>query len=100
MHANLMGAPGIDLDFDQRELAVGRIDSAKYLVVRDSFTSTGVTRCHADTANAVAANACRDRARLLFYPTVNQGNVLLLYFALGKLLSEFAMRFIILRDDN
>src|SRR5579872_2426495 len=100
MHPDLMGAPGIDLDFDQRELAVGGIDPAKYMVVRKRVPSAGMARCHADAANTVTTNGGGDRARVFLHPAVNQGNVFLLYFALGKLLSEFAMRFVILGDDN
>ena len=59
-----------------------------------------MSRCHADAANAVTANAGGDGARVFLHPAVDQGNVLLLYFALGKLLSQFAMRLVILGDDN
>src|SRR5579862_4929850 len=100
MHPDLMGTSGVDPHFDECELAIGRIDSAKNVVVRDSFAAAGLTGRHADAANAVAADAGRDSAGLFLDPSMDQGNVFLFYFSFGELLGEFAMGFVILRDHD
>src|SRR5215472_17024564 len=57
VNADLVSAAGVDSDFDQRELTVGRFNAANQVVVRDSLAAPGVARRHPGAAYAIAADA-------------------------------------------
>src|SRR5690348_17211185 len=98
MYPDLMSASSVDFDFDQRELAVGRIDAAGYLVVGDGLAASGVARSHAGAASAIATDARRDGSRVLLDPAVDQRDVFLRDFAARELIGELAMGFVVLGD--
>src|SRR5579862_7516144 len=86
VYPDLMGAPGIDLDLEQCELAVGGVNTPYDLVVRESLAASGVAGGHAGAPSAVAADAGRDRAGVFLNPAVDERDVLLLHFAPRELI--------------
>src|SRR5579863_9364902 len=95
-----MSAAGIDLDFEQGELAEGRVQAAKDRVVRDGVAAAGATRGHAGAAYAVAADAGGNCSAIFLQRSVHESNVSFLDFAAGKLGSQLAMGFIVFRHDD
>src|SRR5271157_836470 len=85
VHANLVSSAGINFHFEQRELAVRRIQPAHDAVVRNGLAPAGGPRGHAGAPNAVAADAGRDRPLLFLHPAMHQRRVRLLDFPPGKL---------------
>src|SRR5450755_3739582 len=78
VYADLVCPAGIDLYFNQRELAEGGFKAADDGVVGDSLAPATSARGHADAADRIAADAGGDGRAILFRPTMDQGNVSLL----------------------
>ena len=97
---NLMRAAGIDFHFDQRELAKGSVQATDDAVVRDGFAASRAARGHPDAADRVAADRRVDGSAIFLRPAVHQRDISLLHFALGKLLGQLAMRFVVFRYDD
>src|ERR1700683_4909246 len=96
MHANLVGASGFDLEFDERKLAVRRIDLFLYRVMRNRLAAT-VTFCrHARAALRVPADSALYRPVILLRPAVDQRHVSLVHLAPAELLCQSPMRFVTL----
>src|SRR5438309_1789284 len=55
MHANLMGASGVDLYVQQAKFPERRIDLLLHLIMADGFPSTRPPRGHTGAAHPVAA---------------------------------------------
>src|SRR6185437_9556151 len=100
MYANLVSASGLDLNFEQRELAEGRVDSLLNFIVGYCFTSAGPARSHTRAAECVAADGSRYGTAIGFGPAVNQRDVSLLYFSSRKFSRELAMGYVIFRNND
>src|SRR5437764_5107443 len=85
MHADLVGAPGIDLHFQQTELAIRRFDSLLHRVMRNRLSPGRSSRGHADAPHSIAADARVNGAAILLRPTMDQCDVGFLDLAPGEL---------------
>src|ERR1039457_6553352 len=71
-----MSPAGINLHFDQRELAKRSIQAPDHVVVRDRVAPSGSPRRHPYAAPPVAADAGRDGSAIFLQPPVHQRNVI------------------------
>src|SRR5438270_10150441 len=99
VHANLVSASGINLQFEQSELSEPRVQSPTDPIVSDCFSSTGAPRRHAGSSYAVAADTAGDCSVLRLEPAVHQSNVSLFHEPVRKLRSESPVRFIVFGDN-
>src|SRR5215467_527457 len=95
-----MGAAGLDLQFEQRKFAVGRIETALNFVVSDRFSTAARARGHAGTVDKVSADGSCNRPFFLLGPAVDQGDVGLLDLPAGELGCELAMGKIVFGHDD
>src|SRR5438876_11055944 len=100
VHANLVRPSGIDLYFEQAELAVGRIQLPLHGVMADGFPPAGSSRGHTSTADLVAADVAVDGAALAFQPSLHQRQIPFLHLSPDKLCCQPPMRFVGLRYDD
>ena len=98
VHANLVGASGVDIERDQGKLAPGRIELPGNAVIGDRFAAFGAAGGHAGAADGVAADDVLDRPFRFLQPAVNESDVLLLDLPGGELLAELAVGGIVLGD--
>src|SRR4030095_15468684 len=75
VYPDLVSAPGVDLEFQQRELAVGRVDSAADLVVRDCLAPAEAAGGHAGAAHGVAADSRVNGSPFGFQRAMHKGNI-------------------------
>src|ERR1035437_606980 len=88
MHANLMGPPGADPQFQQRELSGSRAQPLLYSVVGNRLPTAFPTRGHANPPHPVAANAAADRSPVLLHPAVHQDKGSFLDFPPGHMMRD------------
>ncbi len=100
VHANLMRASSLDLELDQRKLAVRRIDFSLHYVMRYRVAATVAPRRHARAALGVAADGALNRAAILLRPAVDERDIGLMHLSRAELLREAAMRFIVFRHHH
>ena len=100
MDPDLVGAAGVDPNFQQGEFSVRRIQPSLHRVMGNGLASTGPLRGHASAPHAVAADAAADGASVLFQPAMHQGDVFLFYLAADELAGQPAMRFVALGHDQ
>src|SRR5271165_2016371 len=96
MHADLVSASGLDLEFNQRELAVWRIYFSLHGVMGDRLAAAGTARRHSRAPLRMAADGTLNGPAILFWPAVNQGNVGFVHLASAELSGQTLVRFIIL----
>ena len=100
MHPDLVSPPGIDPQFEQRELSVLRINPLLHGVVRDRFSPAGTLGSHAGPPHPVAADAAADRSPILLDPPVHQRNICFLDYPPCELSRQLAMGFVIFGDHD
>ena len=96
MHADLMCASGVDLDFEQREFR----EPAQNAVIGKSGAPATGARGHADTACRIAFDGRIDAAPIAARRSVDEREVHFLDFARGPLRGEVAVRGIVERDQE
>jgi hypothetical protein len=100
VHANLVGAAGLNAHLEQSEPAVGAFDSLEHLPVRDRGAAAGAARGHAGAADDIAADGQVDGAFILRWPAVDQREVAFAQAALAEHLAELAVRKVVFGDDD
>src|SRR5439155_22249609 len=95
MHSNLMSAPGLQFDIEQRK----PIEALANAVNRKCRSAATNDR-HPCAMAGIAGNRLVDPARISFDLSVNQCDVGLENFARTKLIREFFMCTLGLRDDQ
>src|SRR5258708_25212716 len=89
MHADLVRPAGLNLDLQQRELAVAAFNAFDYLPVRNRvpswLASNAAARGHARATHQVAANGSAHGALRLLHPAMDQRQIGLLYFTAGEM---------------
>jgi len=95
MHPNLMSAPGLQFDIEQRK----PIEALTDAVNRKGWSATPNDR-HPRTMAWIAGNRLIDPAGISFDLSVNQSNIGFENFARTKLIREIFMRTLGLRDDQ
>src|SRR5207248_3643477 len=100
VHADLMGPSGINIEFQQAELAVRCRQTFAHPVVSYRRAAAATPRCHAGTAHLVATDAGIYGAAVLLHPTVDQGDVLLLYLTARKLFCQPPMPDVVLCNHH
>lgn len=105
MDANLVGATGLDANFDQGEVAVERrVNALENLYVGDgrpyAFTVRGAAGGHASAPDEIAADGKPDGDVVFGKATVDESDVGLFKLAPGKHLAELAVGAIVFRDDD
>src|SRR6476660_427360 len=100
VYTNLVSPPRIDLDFQQGELPVWRIQPPLNRVMTDGLTASLAPGGHASAPYPVPADAAVDGSAIALQPALHQGNVLFLDLPAGELGSEAAMRFVALGYYN
>src|SRR5437588_4909248 len=100
MHADLVGASGLDSNFQQRKFPVGRRNPLHHRVMRDRLTSSDAASRHAMATAAVASNRSVNGPLVALGPAMYQRDIFFLQRARRKLLRQLAMRFIALGDDD
>ena len=101
VHADLVGAAGLNADTHKREFAEARIEATNNFIVGDGGASV-VCRAggHTGAAHRIAAECCRDRSLLALDCAMHEGNVGLADLTRGKQFSERAMGCIVFGDDD
>src|ERR1700684_1438104 len=92
MYPDLVRSSRLNPHLDERELAVGRLQSLQHLVVAYRVAPTRAPRRHARSPRGVAGDRSIDRALQLLGPAMHQGNVFLMDLASRKLFCELAVR--------
>src|SRR5437899_8455644 len=103
MHANLVGSPGLNRDFEQRKLRAPVSHPLEYFPMRDggaTILSCLTACCHPSAPHAIAGDGCAYRAMIGFHPSVNEGQIGLLDLPLRKLAGESAVGCVSLGDDD
>jgi hypothetical protein len=99
MHADLMGAAGMQIDFDQRKT----FGTREHAPIGPRVASTGerslAPRGHPRTPARIARNGQFDSPGIAFEPPVHQRDVAFLDFSGAELIGKFLMRRIIPRHD-
>ena len=102
--ADLVGAAGLDANFDQRKGPVGGGDAFEDLDVRDGVTDAfgvgGAAGGHASAAHEVATDREVDGDVVLGEAAVNEGDVGLFELATREHLAELAVGAVVLGDDD
>jgi hypothetical protein len=98
--ADLMGAAGFDLDFDEREGAVRAGDALENVNVGDGGAAVGAACGHAGAADEVASDGKGDGGVVLFDVAVDEGQVGLRNLALGEHLAELAVGAVVFGDED
>src|ERR1700730_6657490 len=100
MKPNLVGPAGIDLQFQQAEFSILRIQPSLHRVMGNGCTSTRPPRSHASAPRPVTADAAADRRPVLLQPALYQREVPFLDLPPDELAGQPAMRFVALGHHN
>src|ERR1700735_4963020 len=95
-----MGAPGFNFHFEERELAVRRINFPRHHVMSYSIAASEAARSHARPFLRVPADCALNRPALPFRPPMHQRNISLVDLAPAELLGELSMRRIVLSNNH
>src|SRR5208282_5120089 len=98
--ANLVGASGLDREFDQSKLAIRSIDLSLHEVMGYRLAASEAPGGHAGAFLRVAADGALNGAAILFGPAVDERKIGFVHFAAAELLRQPAMRFVVLRDHH
>src|ERR1700746_1773380 len=91
VYADLVSAPGSDVQFQQTEFSKWRIQTPNNLVVGDRLASARAAGCHSRTPHAVSTDAAGNGSTIRLNPTMNQSDVSFLHLAPGKLCRQASM---------
>src|SRR5580704_15835942 len=100
MHADLVGAAGFDLDFDEGEEAERSGEAFEYVDVRHRRSTVSPAGGHADAADQVARDGEVDRRVVLGEVAVGECDVGLVHLAGGEHLAQLAVGYVVLGDDD
>src|ERR1700693_721050 len=100
MDANLVRAASIDLNFQQAEFAVRRIQLALHRVMADGFAPASPPRGHARAPHLITADATADGSALTLQPALHQGHIFLLDLPRDELRGQSTMSLVTLRYHN
>src|SRR5580704_1816276 len=100
MDANLVRPASIDLNFQQAELAVRRVQLALHRVMADGLAPARPPRGHARAPHLVTADAARDGSALALQPALHQRQISLLDLPRNELRGQPAMSLVALRYHN
>src|ERR1700721_1011055 len=100
MDPNPVRAPNFNLEFNQRELAVRRVDLPLYRIMGNRLASSIAFRSHACAALRMAADGAVNCASIQLRPAVHQRQISLMHLATAELFRQSPMRLIVFRHHH
>ena len=96
MHADLVRAAGVQVRFDEREIA----ETQAQPPIRARFAAFAAAAGHARTAVQIARDGQLDRPFSSLHHAMQQREVCFLHATLAKFLDQFQMCGVVARDHN